>query len=302
MDVISESVILNDQSEIAQVITEENTKRISSIQNFLEDIPTQLVKFAWSLMIAIIVIFIGFKICNLLRKAIRKIMVKSNIDEAVIHFVDATMNLLVKAVIVLFAASIIGFDKAGITAILGSVTIAISLAVQGSLSNFAGGILILTLKPFVLGDYIIESTTAKEGVVQHISIFYTTIKDDFGNIVILPNGALANSTMTNKTNGNNFRKAFVEFSVAYAEDIDNVRDVIMAALDKEEKYFIHDIEKSIFVTKLSESGINMKVVVGVKTEDYLSACFELNEIVKNSLDEAKISIPFPQLDVHINNQ
>jgi len=300
MDAISTELVQNSQNELANAITKENTERISSIGKFLQEIPTQLVKFAWSLLIAAVLIFVGFKVCNIIRKAIRKIMSKSNIDQAVIHFVDATTNVLLKAVIVLAAAAIIGFDKAGITAILGSVTIAISLAVQGSLSNFAGGILILVLKPFVIGDYIVESTTAKEGIVQHISIFYTTIKDDLGNIVILPNGTLANSTMTNKTNGNYFRKAAVTFQIAYSENIDNAKKSIMEALEKEDKYFLHDIEKCIFVTKLDESGIELKAVVGVKNEDYLNACYELNEIIKKALDEACISIPFPQLDVHLD--
>ena len=295
-----EYVIGNEGQLIISSISEENGKMLKSAKDFVESIPGELAKFAWSFIIAIIVIIIGFKVCKIIRKAINKVMSRANVDQAVIHFTDATTNVIVKALVILAAASIIGFDKAGLTAIIGSVSIAISLAVQGSLSNFAGGILILTLKPFILGDYIVESGSKQEGTVEHISIFYTKIRDVYGNIVILPNGTLANSTMINKTNGNDFRYAAVFFQVAYKEDIQKVKQVVLDALNEENKYFRKDVAKSVSVTKLDDSGIEMKAVVGTDSVNYMNACCTMNEIIKKSLDDADISIPFPQLDVHLD--
>lgn len=295
-----EYAIGNEGQVIISTISEENNEMLRSAKVFIESIPGELAKFGWSLIIAVIVLFVGFKVCKIIRKALNKVMGRANVDPAVIHFTDATANVIIKVLLIFAAASIIGFDKAGITAMIGSVSIAIGLAVQGSLSNFAGGILILTLKPFVLGDYIVETGSKQEGIVEHISIFYTKIRDDFGNIVILPNGTLANSTMVNKTNGNNFRYASVLFQVAYKEDIEKVKKVLLDALDKETKYFRHDIAKNVAVTKLDDSGVEMKAVVGIDRANYMNACYALNEIIKKTLDDEGISIPFPQVDVHFD--
>lgn len=296
-----ETLMTQEGQVVIQSVQQENSLMVESLKKFVAEIPAQIARFGYSLIIAVILLIVGFKFCNVIRKAINKVMTRAKVDVAVIHFTEATFNVIFKALIILAAASIIGFDKAGITAVIGSVSIAIGLSVQGSLSNFAGGILILTLKPFVIGDYIVETSTKQEGRVEHISIFYTKIVNDLGNAVVLPNGELANSTVINKTNGSNTRRAVAVFQVSYKEDIGKVKDVLLNAMKKENKYFLHEIGESVVVTELSDSGVQMKAIAAVKNDEhYMDACFELNEIIKNTLDSEGISIPFPQLDVHFD--
>ena len=194
-------------------------------------------------------------------------------------------------------ASSFGVDAASIVAVLGSAGVAIGLAIQGSLSNLAGGVLILLLKPFRVGDYIVESSTGKEGTVTEIQIFYTRLLTVDNKTVILPNGSLANNSIVNITAQAN-RRMDISVSVSYSADLKRTKEVLFNVLQKDEAV-LKDKERVVFVDELGASGVNLGVRCWFKQEDYWAGKWRITENCKLALDEAGIEIPFNQLDVHL---
>ena len=190
-----------------------------------------------------------------------------------------------------------GVDAASIVALLGSAGVAIGLAVQGSLSNLAGGVLILLLKPFKVGDYIVEGSSGKEGTVKEIQIFYTKLLTYDNQTIILPNGNLANNTIVNVTAAES-RRCDVKVSVAYSADIRKAKEVLTKVLS-EDPDTIKEREHFVFVDELADSGINLCVRCWFKNEDFWQGKWRITEQCKYALDKAGIEIPFPQMDVHM---
>ena len=221
----------------------------------------------------------------------------ANDESAVITFVDSFIKAALYVVLIFIIASNLGVDAASIVAILGSAGVAIGLAVQGSLSNLAGGVLILLLKPFKVGDYIIDAA-GREGVVSEIQIFYTQLHTADNKVVILPNGSLANNSITNVT-AEKVRRLDVSVQVSYTCDLKEAKEVLTEML-RNNTYSLKDREMLAFVNSLDDSGITMGVRCWVKSEDYWSAKWDVTENCKLVLDANNISIPFPQLDVHMD--
>ena len=190
-----------------------------------------------------------------------------------------------------------GVDAASIVALLGSAGVAIGLAVQGSLSNLAGGVLILLLKPFKVGDYIVEGSSGKEGTVKEIQIFYTKLLTYDNQTIILPNGNLANNTIVNVTAAES-RRCDVKVSIAYSADIKKAKEVLTKVLS-EDPDTIKEREHFVFVDELADSGINLCVRCWFKNEDFWQGKWRITEQCKYALDKAEIEIPFPQMDVHM---
>ena len=281
-------------------MTAEDVETLREIDKFIRDLPGKIEGFLIALVIAIIVLVVGFKLTNLIRKAVVKVMTRRKVDQAVIHFVEATVNAVCKGCVIFAAICILGVEGSSITTIIGSCTIAIGLAVQGSLSNFAGGLLLLILKPFSVGDYIVEASTGKEGTVEHISIFYTRIMDDYGFGIVLPNGNLANSAMVNKTMGKDYRYATCQFKVSYDSDIDTIKRILLGAIESDKSVFRHDYAAAVVTEGLLEGGITMKIKVPTNNKGFLDAQFKLNEIVRDTLAANGIRFVFNQMDVHLD--
>ncbi|MBQ8003091.1 MAG: mechanosensitive ion channel, partial [Clostridia bacterium] len=184
-----------------------------------------------------------------------------------------------------------------VVTVIASCGVAVGLALQGGLSNLAGGIIIIILKPFKVGDYIIEGGV--EGTVEAIGIFYTTLLTPDNKRVIIPNGSLMNSTVT-AVNQLDTRRVDFKFSVSYSSDIDKVRKVIAYVAENTDKVLL-DKGVDIFLSNHGESSIDFSVRVWSKTEDYWTVYFSINENVKKAFDKACIEIPFPQMDVHVKN-
>ena len=285
---------------IADGMPPEEIEELNQIKVFLSELPFKIFSFCLDIVLAILILFIGFKLVKLIRKIINKAMKKRNVDGAVTSFVDTSVNVALKILVVTGAALIMGVQAASVTALVGACGIAVSLAVQGSLSNFAGGVLILLLKPFAVGDYITDTASGQEGIVRSITIFYTKIQNIYGDIIVLPNGNLANTTIINKTNGSDNRNIRVEFSIAYNEDIETARNVVSSALQNKSRFINEDTKVFVSVLKLDDSGILLEAKAAVNKENYFEARTEALEIIKYALDDANISIPFPQLDVHFD--
>ena len=275
-----------------------STETKQTIDAFLTTgVSGSIVNLILRILMVILIFLIGSQLIKWARKMITRSMERANAEKGVITFVDSFIKAALYVVLIFIIASNLGVDAASIVAILGSAGVAIGLAVQGSLSNLAGGVLILLLKPFKVGDYIIDAA-GREGVVSEIQIFYTQLHTADNKVVILPNGSLANNSITNVT-AEKVRRLDVSVQVSYTCDLKEAKEVLTEML-RNNTYSLKDREMLAFVNSLDDSGITMGVRCWVKSEDYWSAKWDVTENCKLVLDANNISIPFPQLDVHMD--
>ena len=269
----------------------------SALEKFMTELPDKALNFGVKVLIALVFLLICWKLSNLIVKAIRKSMEKARSDESIIHFVCKFIEVGLKFLSIVLVAASLGFNSASIVALLGSAGVAIGLAVQGTLSNLAGGVMILLVKPFKLGDYIIEDSHGHEGTVKEISLFTTKLITPDNRVIVIPNGDLSNTSLTNST-GNKVRLLQVFVGVPYSESTNKVRSVLEGAMNSS-KYALKDREMLVVVNDFKDSYIEMQLRCWVKSYEFLASKWDLNESVKNALDEAGIEIPFNQVDVHM---
>ena len=217
-------------------------------------------------------------------------------ETGVIQFLDGLVKIALYIVLVLMVAGNFGFDATSIVALLGSIGVTIGLALQGSLSNLAGGVLILILKPFKVGDYIVVGSN--EGTVKEIGIFYTKLLTVDEKTVILPNGVLSNSSLTNVSTSETRRVDF-EMSIAYDADIRQAKQVLQSVVEADNRV-LFDRGITVMVQNLGASEVVIGVRCYCKNEDYWQVRWDLLENMKLALDAANIEIPFPQLSVHMD--
>ncbi len=247
---------------------------------------------------AFLILWIGSKIIKLLLKGLRKGRLFNRIEKSLQSFLISFVSASLKIILYISVASFLGVPMTSLITVLGSAAVAIGLALQGGLSNLAGGVMILFFKPFQIGDYV--DTHADSGTVTDISLFYTTLQTVDNRVVMLPNGSLVNNPLINYSKLKE-RRLDLTISVDYATDIDKVKQVITETALKDERIIK---EKDIFVrlNEMADSSLNFVVRVWVKSEDYWPVSFDLKENIKKTLDKNKISIPFPQVDVHVKNE
>ena len=226
------------------------------VQQFVYDLPEKALNLGIRIVYAMVVFFIGTQIINFVRRFIKKAMQRTEAEQGVITFVDSFVKAGMYIVLALFIASYFGVDAASVIALVGSAGVAIGLAVQGSLSNLAGGVLLLLLKPFVVGDYIIDSA-GMEGTVEEIQIFFTKLKTPDNRTIILPNGNLANNSIINVTTAQT-RRCDIMVGISYDSDIKKAKEVLMEVLNQEEQV-LKDKDMTVFVDQLGESSINICV-------------------------------------------
>ncbi len=267
------------------------------IEEFLSQLPEKAFHLGLRVVLAGLAFLVGVQLIRILRHVIKKALGRSRIEESAMRFIDSFIKFGLYFVLILMIASSLGVDAASILAILGSASVAIGLAVQGSLSNFAGGVLLLILKPFMAGDYI-KDGLGNEGTVDAVDIFYTQLVTPDNRVVVLPNGTLANGTITNFTRCRE-RRIDIPVGIAYDEDIRKAKEVIEAAL-LADAAVIADRDIMVFVDSLGESSVNLNARCWAVQEDFWPAKWRLTEAVKYALDEAGIRIPYPQVDVHLD--
>ena len=266
----------------------------------LEQLGEKAMSLGLRIIFALLFFFIGTQVIKLALRIIHKAMEKAKADVGVIQFVNSFLKAAMYVILVFMLASYFGVDAASIVALLGSAGVAIGLAIQGSLSNLAGGVLILLLKPFKVGDYIMEGTSGKEGTVIEIRIFYTKLATLDNKEVILPNGSLANTNIVNMT-ARKFRRIDVPVSISYNADIKKAKEVLVKMLHEDDKT-MKDREMVVFVDRLGESGIELVVRFWVENKNYWTGMWQVTEKCKYTLDEAGIEIPYNQLDVHMRSE
>ena len=246
---------------------------------------------------ALIILWVGLKLIKLLTKGMKKGKLFNKLEKSLQTFLISFVTAALKIVLFISLASFLGVPMTSLITILGSAAVAIGLALQGGLSNLAGGVMILFFKPFQVGDYV--DTHADSGTVNEISLFYTTLQTVDNRIIMLPNGNLVNNPIINYSKLDE-RRLDLNIAVDYSSDIEKVKKVITDVILEDERIIK---EKDIFVrlNEMADSSLNFVVRVWVKTPDYWAVHFDLKENIKNALDKNKISIPFPQMDVHVKN-
>ena len=259
-----------------------------------------VIQFALQVILALVVFFIGTKLIKWIRKLVKKSLEKANVDVGVSQFIDSLLKFLLYFLLIFLIGTKFGLDATSVAAVLASAGVAIGLALQGSLSNFAGGVLILLLKPFVVGDYIIENGNKQEGTVAEIQIFYTKLRTVDNKIIVIPNGALANNSLINVT-AQKERRVDLSVSVSYDADLKKVKEVIDNVL-KTDEAVLKDKDIVVFVDNLADSSVVIGARSWVASEDYWTAKWRMLENIKVALDENGISIPYPQVDVHVKSE
>ena len=289
-----------DSPELAAQINEniENvTQQISRTQEYIDKYLPVVISFGLRLLLTIILFIVGSRLIKVVRKIVRRSMERTGADVGVIQFMDSLIKLLLYFLLIMFLADGIGVDTTSVMALVGSAGLTIGLAFQGSLSNFAGGVLILLIKPFKVGDYIIYTSGNLEGKVTKIEMFYTTLFTIDNKKVVIPNGTLSNSSLINVT-AEDKRRIDITVGVSYTANLKLAKEVCLNLLAAQPAV-LQDQNNMVVVDDLADSSVNLKICCWVSAEDYWSTRWELIEKIKLAFDENGIEIPFNQLDVNL---
>jgi len=255
-----------------------------------------IITYGLKVIAAIIVLVIGLWIIKMVTRRTDKVMEKRNVNVSVRGFLRSLINILLKVMLLISIAKMVGFETTSFIAVLGAAGLAVGMALQGTLSNFAGGVMILIFKPFKVGDLIISQ--GHLGTVKEIHIFVTVLLTPENKTVILPNAAVSGNDIVNYTTEGVIRVDLV-FSISYRSNIKQAKDVLMKILENHPKV-LSDPAPFVGVKDLADSAIVLAVRPYSKPADYWDVYFDVYEAGKLALDEAGVTIPFPQMDVHLN--
>ena len=256
---------------------------------FLEKYLEIAMSIIGKVIVSFLIIAIGFKLIKILIKLLKTTLEKAEIDYGVISFSCSFIRIGLRCIVIFMAVAHMGVEVSSFIALLGSAGVAVGLALQGTLSNVAGGVLLLILKPFQVGDYIVLTGTDCEGEVAAMDIFYTKLKTIDNRVIVIPNGTLSNSNLINNTKQER-RLIDIEVGISYDADI------------KEVKRILDQDGVKIFVSSLADSSVMMGIRCWVSTSDYVATKWALNEEIKIRFDEEGIEIPYQKLDVCIKNE
>lgn len=285
-----------------ETITREASETIKEANKLIEQVEGYLPKlldFAVNLVIAVIIFIIGRLLIKLVLKLLNKFFIRSKIEVSVQKFLDSLIKAGLYIILLIIICAQVGIETTSFLAVIGSIGLAIGLALQGSLSNFAGGVLILILKPFKVGDYI-KSGNGEEGTVNKIDLFYTSIVTGDNVLIIVPNASLANNTIVNSSVFGK-RRMDVSFAISKTSDVAKTKEVIYSMLNKHGKVLKGE-ELFVFVKELAGNQIIMEFRAWFASEDFGDAGFSIMEEVKAVLDENQIEMPGNQVEVFINHQ
>ena len=270
------------------------------LERLLENLPEMIIDFGLKVLLAVLILIFGLQFIKIFRKIIKKSLNKANADVGVTQFIDSFVKIGLYVVLIMIIATGFGVNVTSVIAVLGSAGVAVGLALQGSLSNLAGGVLILILKPFKVGDYIIEDANKNEGTVTEIQIFYTKLTTGDNRVIILPNGSLANTSLTNVTQAP-YRRLELIVGISYESDLKKAKQLLSQMLDEDEKV-IQEKDKNVYVDMLDQSSVNLGIRCWFLKEDYLEGKWRLTEQIKLIFDENNISIPYPQMQLHFEKE
>ena len=285
------------ETTTVEEVTQETTEEINALIQYLQNNTGAVFGFILKIIYCLFIFMVGRALIKWVRKVVRLTFERSNADKGVATFVDSLLKFGLYALLIFTIATKFGVDTASVAAVIASAGVAVGLALQGSLSNFAGGVLILILKPFVVGDYIIEDNHKNEGTVKEIQLFYTKLTTIDNKTIIIPNGMLTNNSLTNVTEKNE-RRLDLKIDISYESDLRKAKQVIQRLVDAEER-IMKDQDILIFVDELGASSVVLGLRAWVKADDYWNVRWKLLEDIKLTMDKEGIDIPYLQLTVHM---
>lgn len=279
---------------------EQITRDLNTFERFMDTLPDKIIGFGVRVIVAAILFFVGAKLIKFIRKVTKKSLQRANVETGIIQFLDGLIKACLYGLLILMIAGNFGFDATSVVALVGSAGVTIGLALQGSLSNLAGGVLILLLKPFRVGDFIMESGQGTEGTVKEIGIFYTKLTTTDGKVVVLPNGNLANSSITNATDSP-IRRIDLIVGISYDADLREAKEVLRGVMDSDADV-LHSEPVLVYVNALADSAVELGMRCYCENPVYWDVRWRLLENAKNALDDARIEIPYQQVSVHMKQE
>lgn len=271
---------------------------MEKFQDILENLYGLIVRYGMKFILALVVLIVGLLVIKWITKAMVRMMKKGSVNDSLIPFFKSIAGILLKVMLIISVMGMVGIQMTSFIAVLGAAGLAVGLALQGTLQNFAGGVMILLFKPFEVGHFI--EAQGFMGTVKEIQIFNTILLSPDNRKVIIPNSPLATNAMTNFS-AMPTRRIDFSFGIGYSDDIDAAKKILLKMAEKDDRILKEDNPPAVMVEALADSSVNLKLRVWLKSEDYWDVFFEYTESVKKQFDGAKISIPFPQQDVHLYN-
>ncbi len=269
------------------------------IHEYLGSSGLRIFGFLGDLIVSLLIIIIGMKVADYLVKLMKTALEKSNIEVTLQTFLISLVRIGLKIVVIIWAVTNLGVAESSIVAALGSGALALGLSLQGSLSNIAGGVILLLMKPFTVGDYIFEDATGKEGIVQAIGIMYTKLLTTDNKEILIPNGSLMNTSITN-INRQGVRRVDIFIGVEYSADIRLAKDILTKVVSTDEAV-LKDHEVTVFVDSFEDSAVKLGVRYWVPTDMYWVSRWRSNERIKEELESQGIYMPYNKLDVNLQS-
>ncbi|MCA3953485.1 small-conductance mechanosensitive channel MscS [Vibrio vulnificus] len=269
---------------------------LNQAETWLTNNSDLLIQYGVNIISAIVILFIGNIIVKAVANSVSKVLNKKEMDKAVVEFIHGLVRYLLFVIVLIAALGRVGVETASVVAVIGAAGLAVGLALQGSLSNFAAGVLIVAFRPFKSGDYVEIGGVA--GSVEAIQIFQTVLKTPDNKMVVVPNSGVIGGAITNYSR-HATRRVDLMIGVSYKSDLKKTKQVIRETLEKDTR-ILKDPDMTIGVVALADSSVNFVVRPWCKTEDYWAVYFDSMQAIKEALDANGIEIPFPQMDVHLN--
>ena len=277
---------------------QELTDHVSQFQKYLDEHTPELISFGIKVVLSFVVLYIGSRLIRWVLGLVRRSLGRTGMDKGAVQFLCSFLKALLYILLIFGIGMNFGIKESSVAALLGTAGVTIGLALQGGLSNLAGGVMLLIFKPFQVGDYIIvDKANGWEGTVYKIEICYTTLLSvDYRHIVI-PNGTLSGNTVVNLT-ARDMRKLELKIGISYDSDMHKAKQILEQII-KDDKGTREDQGMLVYVDELAENAVTLGLRVWVPTEDYWTVRWRLNETIKDEFDRQGIRIPYRQLDVHV---
>lgn len=288
--------VVGNAVEAVQAVPEKVQASAAALKDMISSLTGMAVDFGLKLLAAIIVLAGGMWIAKRIARSFKRMLERRNADASLVSFLGSFINILLRIFVVIISLATVGVQMTSIVAVLGAASLAVGMALSGTMQNFAGGIIIMFLKPFKVDD-IIVTADGKAGVVKKIMIFTTELHTFDNQVVLLPNGPLANSQITNLS-VNDTRRMDFTVAISYGDNIDTARKEILAIL-KANKKILKTPEPVVFVSDLADSAVVLGVRYWISAADFLPSRGDMLEQIYNKLPKKKIHFPFPQMDVHV---
>lgn len=275
---------------------EQATHIVPEAGKWLESHSELFIQYGVNILAAIVILFIGNIIVKTISNSVAKLLEKKQMDQAVVHFISSLVRYVLFVIVLIAALGKVGVQTASVVAVIGAAGLAVGLALQGSLANFAAGVLIVAFRPFKAGDYVEIGGVA--GSVESIQIFQTVLTTPDNKMIVVPNGSVISSAIVNYSRHATRRIDYV-IGVSYKADLKKTKEVITRVLESESR-LLQTPAPTVGVVALADSSVNFVVRPWVKTAEYWDVYFDLLQAIKEGLDAEGIEIPFPQMDVHLN--